>query len=57
VILAEKDWPQWLGEESASEQELLSLLKPCPDEAIKIWPISKMVGNVKNNGAGLLVPA
>lgn len=57
VILAEQDWPRWLGEEPASEQELLALLKPCPDEAIKIWPVSKMVGNVKNNGAGLLVPA
>ena len=36
VILAEYDWPKWLGEEPASEQELLALLKPCPDEALKI---------------------
>jgi putative SOS response-associated peptidase YedK len=55
VILAEKDWQQWLGEEPASEQELLALLNPSPDEAIKIWPVSKMVGNVRNNGAQLLV--
>ena len=27
VILAEKDWPQWLGEVPASEEELLALLK------------------------------
>ena len=32
VILAEIDWPKWLGEEPANEQELLALLKPCPDE-------------------------
>jgi putative SOS response-associated peptidase YedK len=31
VIIAEIDWPKWLGEEPASEQELLALLKPCPD--------------------------
>jgi hypothetical protein len=56
VILAEYDWPQWLGEESASEQDLLALLKPCPDEALKIWPVDRMVGNVKNNGPQLVLP-
>ena len=30
VILAESDWPKWLGEEPASEDELLALLKSCP---------------------------
>jgi putative SOS response-associated peptidase YedK len=56
VILAEIDWPKWLGEESASEQDLLALLKPCPDEALKIWPVDKMVGNVRNNGPQLILP-
>ena len=56
VILAEFDWPKWLGEELASEQELLGLLKPCPDEALKIWPVDKMVGNVRNNGPRLILP-
>jgi putative SOS response-associated peptidase YedK len=36
VILAENDSQKWLGEEPASEQELLGLLKPCPDQALKI---------------------
>jgi hypothetical protein len=31
----EHDWPKWLNEEPASERELLTLLKPCPDEALK----------------------
>jgi putative SOS response-associated peptidase YedK len=57
VILAESDWPKWLGEEPANEEELLALLKPCPDEALKIWPVSKAVGNVKNNGPELLTTA
>jgi putative SOS response-associated peptidase YedK len=56
VILAEIDWPKWLGEEPASEQDLLALLKPCPDEALKIWPVDKMVGNVRNNGPQLILP-
>jgi len=55
VILAEIDWPKWLGEEPASEQELLVLLKPCPDEALNIWPVDKMVGNVRNNGPQLVL--
>ena len=55
VILAEADWPSWLGEEPASEQEL-GLLKPRPDEALKIWPVDKMVGNVRNNGPQLILP-
>ncbi len=29
------DWPKWLGEEPVSEQELLALLKSCPDEAFQ----------------------
>jgi hypothetical protein len=56
VILAEIDWPKWLGEEPASEQELLALLKPCPDEALKIWPVDKMAGNIRNNGPQLILP-
>ena len=53
VILAEADWPKWLGEEPANEQELLALLKPCPDEALKIWPVDKRVGNVRSMGPEL----
>lgn len=54
VILAESDWPKWLGEEPATEDELLALLRPCPDNVLKIWPVGKEVGNVKNNGAQLV---
>jgi putative SOS response-associated peptidase YedK len=56
VILAGSDWPNWLGEQSATEEELLALLKPCPDEMLKIWPVDKAVGNVKNNGPHLMLP-
>jgi putative SOS response-associated peptidase YedK len=56
VILAENDWPKWVGEEPASEEDLLALLKPCSDEALKIWPVDKTVGNVKNDGSQLTLP-
>ena len=56
VILDQADWPKWLGEEPATEEELLAMLKPCPDEALKIWAVDKMVGNVRNKGPQLAMP-
>jgi putative SOS response-associated peptidase YedK len=56
VIVAESDWPKWLGEEPATEEELLAMLKPCPDEALRIWPVDKRVGNVRNKGPQLATP-
>lgn len=56
VILGESDWPKWLGEEAASEEELLALLKPCPNEWLKMWPVDKKVGNVRNKGAEVAQP-
>jgi putative SOS response-associated peptidase YedK len=56
VILGESDWPRWLGEEPATNEELLALLKPCPDEWLKIWPVDKKVGNVRNKGSELVLP-
>jgi putative SOS response-associated peptidase YedK len=54
VILPESDWPKWLGEEPAGEDELVVMLKPCADALLKAWPVGGQVGNVKNNGAQLL---
>ena len=56
VILDERDWPKWLGEEPATEQELLALLRPCPDERLKIWRVDNKVGNVRNTGPELILP-
>jgi putative SOS response-associated peptidase YedK len=55
-ILGEADWAKWLGEEPATEAELLALLRPCPDDWIKIWPVDNKVGNVKNIGPELNLP-
>jgi putative SOS response-associated peptidase YedK len=54
VIVGEADWPKWLGEAPASNDELLTLLRPCPDEWLKEWPVDKAIGNVRNKGAELV---
>jgi putative SOS response-associated peptidase YedK len=56
VILAETDWSKWLGEEPVTEEELVAMLKPCPDETLRIWPVDKKVGNVRNTGPELMLP-
>jgi putative SOS response-associated peptidase YedK len=56
VILAEPDWPRWLGEEPATGAELKALLRPFPSEDMELWPVSSRVGNVKNNDPDLVTP-
>ncbi len=56
VILREDQWPKWLGEEPAHEQEIKDMMRPYPAEDMTLWPVSKRVGNVRNNDAELLTP-
>jgi len=56
AILDESDWPKWLGEEPATDQELLALLRPCPDDRLKIWKVDNKIGNVRNTGPELILP-
>lgn len=56
VVLAKQDWARWLGEEPASEADLKALLRPCPASAIKVWPVDRRVGNVKNDDPDLVEP-
>jgi putative SOS response-associated peptidase YedK len=41
---------------TATEQELLALLRLCPDESLKIWPVHNNVGNAHNTGVELVLP-
>lgn len=54
VILPPEFWPLWLGEEPAEPEALLALLRPLPAEALTVWPVSRRVGNVRENDAALL---
>ena len=56
VILAEATWAAWLGEIQADPDELQAMLTPSPPEQLQMWPVDKLVGNVKNEGAELVVP-
>ncbi len=56
AILVKDDWGKWLGEEPATSEELLAMLKPSPDADLKIWPVDTKVGNVRNKGAELVLP-
>lgn len=54
VILNEEDWALWLGEEPATEAQLLAMMRPCAPGRISLWPVDKAVGNVRNQSAGLI---
>jgi putative SOS response-associated peptidase YedK len=51
-----KDQEQLWLDNSLSTDELISLIEPYPDELIDFYPVSKEVGNVKNNHKGLIEP-
>ena len=53
VILEPDDWPVWLGEESG---EYAALMRPAPVGTVWLWPVSRAVNNMRNNGPELLVP-
>jgi putative SOS response-associated peptidase YedK len=57
VILDPADYARWLGEEPASRDELLGLLRPYPAERMRVHPIGPAIGNVKHEGPELIEPA
>jgi putative SOS response-associated peptidase YedK len=53
VLLPADDWPAWLGEAPAAPAALKAMLRPYPSEAMAFWPVSKRVGNVRNDSPDL----
>jgi putative SOS response-associated peptidase YedK len=53
VIVERADWPVWLGE---AEGDVAALLRPAPEDVLRLWPVDKQVGNVRNDGPELLEP-
>jgi len=49
VILNEQAVTVWFDLRSGP-QELLKVLKPCPVEVMKAYPVSKAVNSPRNNG-------
>ncbi len=51
VVLESADWPVWLGEE---EGDATALMRPAGNEVLRLWPVSRAINSVRNNGAELL---
>lgn len=58
VIIAPEEYSFWLGSGKDDPPEYLTnlqhLLRPFDDDAMEMWPVSKNVNNVRNEGAELL---
>jgi putative SOS response-associated peptidase YedK len=53
VIIERDDWPVWLGE---AQGDLQALMHPLPADRFRVWPVSRAVNSVKNDGPELLEP-
>ncbi len=53
VIIEEANWPAWLGEANIDAK---ALLRPADEGAVRLWPVSRAVNLVANNGPELLAP-
>jgi putative SOS response-associated peptidase YedK len=51
VIIEQADWPVWLGE---AEGDPAALLRPAPNEVLRVWQVDRKVGNVRNDGPDLI---
>lgn len=49
VILNKEDEASWLDRENQNTKQLLSLLRPFPDTEMEAYPVSPIVGNVRND--------
>ena len=56
VILGGEEVARWLSPETPLE-EVLALTRPCPEEWLRMYAISKRVNKVANDDAGVLVDA
>ena len=54
-VLHPNDYERWLAP-ADSAQLPLDLLRPYPDDQMKVWKVGKDVGNVKNNRPDLGEP-
>jgi putative SOS response-associated peptidase YedK len=55
VILSPDSFADWL-DPLAAQPELLDLLRPCPADWLALHPVGAEVGNVGNQGPGLVAP-
>ncbi|MBA2380761.1 MAG: SOS response-associated peptidase [Chloroflexi bacterium] len=56
VIIPEDAWSIWLDPDLADPAQLQGLFEPTDNIALRIWPVSTLVNNVRNDGPELIVP-
>ena len=56
LMLSPERYDAWLDPRNNSKDDLLALLEPAAPGRLEAYPVSKLVSNVKNNGAELVDP-
>lgn len=56
VILRRGYWQRWLDPNPLTDNERREMLVPAPDASLAIRPVSRAVGNVRNNSPALITP-
>lgn len=51
VVLEAEDWAAWLGEDAGDPA---ALLRPAERGVLRLWPVSRRVNNVRNDGPDLI---
>jgi putative SOS response-associated peptidase YedK len=51
VIVERADWPVWLGE---TQSDPAALRRPASEDVLRLWPVSRAVRDVGNDGPELL---
>jgi putative SOS response-associated peptidase YedK len=56
VVLGPDAWPRWLDPRTADAGELHAMLVPAEDTLFDVYPVVRLVNNVRNDGPELIAP-
>ncbi len=56
AILEEPVLPRWLDPDLRDPGELMGLLRPCADDVLYTYQVSRLVNDVRNDGPALVAP-
>lgn len=56
ALLDEEAWSLWLDPEERSSDSLQALIAPTDDAELELYPVSKLVNSVRNEGPELIEP-
>jgi putative SOS response-associated peptidase YedK len=56
LILGKDDLAAWLGEADPGPEAITSLLRPCPEAWLRLWPVDARLSNVRNQDAEFCQP-